>query len=111
MGTMTVGLWWKNGEGRSREGDGGRDRSTLVVRQTRDGQLWRGRLVLVSEDERPKGEKGGSEMATGPWLSSSGRAKKPRTPGDGGFVSKTNESGGLRLLWLQEGKRRLPSFG
>ena len=48
MGTMTVGLWWKNGEGRSREGDGGRDWSTLVVRQTRDGQLWRGRLVLVS---------------------------------------------------------------
>jgi hypothetical protein len=56
MGMITVGLWWKNGEGRSRkgegrsrEGDGGRDRSTLVVRQTRDGQLWRGRLALVSK--------------------------------------------------------------
>jgi len=49
MGMITVGLWWKNREGRSREGDGGRDRSTLVVRQTRDGQLWIGRLALVSK--------------------------------------------------------------
>jgi len=59
----------------------------------------------------PAGKGRRIEMVGGPWLSSSGRAKKPRTPGDGGFVSKTNESGGLRLLWLQEGKRRLPSFG
>jgi hypothetical protein len=100
VGTMTVGLWWKNGEGRSREGDGGRDRSTLVVRQTRDGQLWRGRLVLVSEDERPKGEKGGSEMATGPWLSSSGRAKA-KDPGGRWLCLKKNQKWGLRLLWLK----------
>jgi hypothetical protein len=49
VGTMTVGLWGENGEGRSREEDGGRDRPTLVVRQTRDGQLRRGRLALVSK--------------------------------------------------------------
>jgi hypothetical protein len=49
VGTMTIGLWLKNGEGRSRKGDGGRDRSTLVVRRTRDGQLWRHRLALVSK--------------------------------------------------------------
>jgi len=32
-------------------------------------------VASVSKDERPKGEKGGSEMAGGPWLSGSGRAK------------------------------------
>lgn len=49
VGTMTVSLWGEIGEGRSREGDGGRDRPTLVVRQTKDRQLWRGRLALVSK--------------------------------------------------------------
>jgi len=39
VGTMMVGLWGENGEGRSREGDRGRNQPTLVVRQTRDGQL------------------------------------------------------------------------
>jgi hypothetical protein len=33
------------------------------------GWLW------FSKDERPKGEKGPFQMAGGPWLSSSGRAK------------------------------------
>nr|TKS14933.1 hypothetical protein D5086_0000038560 [Populus alba] len=50
VGTMTVGLWGGgNREGRSREGDGGRDQSTLVARQTKNRQLWRGRVDLVSK--------------------------------------------------------------
>jgi len=58
VGTMTIGLWLKNGEGRSRKGDGGRDRSTLVVRRTRDGQLWRHRLALVSKGWATEGGEG-----------------------------------------------------
>ena len=80
VGTMTVGLWGENGEGRSHEGDGGRDRPTLVVRQTRDGQLRKAGWLWFPKDERPKREKGGSEMAGGPWLSGSGRAKS-KDPG------------------------------
>jgi hypothetical protein len=38
--------------------------------------------------------------------------QQPRTPGDSGFVSKKRKpcplAGGLRLLLLQEGERRLP---
>ena len=59
------------------------------MRQTRDGQLWRGRLALVSKDERSKGEKGGSEMAGGLWLSRSGRAKA-KDPGGRWLCFKKN---------------------
>jgi hypothetical protein len=43
-------------------------------------------------------------MVGGPWLSGSGRAKKPRTPGDGGFVSKTNKSGGFATPLASRGE-------
>jgi hypothetical protein len=74
------------------------------VRQTRDGQLWRGRLALVSKDERSKGEKGGSEMAAGPWLSSSGRAKAKDPGGRRLCFKKKSEVGNnyhFKHKWLK----------
>ena len=57
-----------------------------------------------------KGDKGGPKMAgvLGSLVLGEQKTKDPR--GDGGFVSKQNESpGGLRLLLLQEGEQwRLP---
>jgi hypothetical protein len=58
-----------------------------------------------------KGDKGGPEMAEVLGSLVLGEQKTKDPGGDGGFVSKQNESpgGGLRLLLLQEGEqRRLP---
>jgi hypothetical protein len=55
------------------------------------------------------GRERGEEMK---WSLVLGEQKNQRPPwGDGGFVSKQNESGGLRLLWLQEGERWLQTSG
>lgn len=47
-------LWWVSGFGggsveREMRDDGDRNQSALVGRQTRNGQLWRGRLALFSK--------------------------------------------------------------
>jgi hypothetical protein len=100
VGTMMVGLWGENWEGRSREGDRGRNQSTLVVRQTRDGQLWRGRLALVFKGWVAKKGEGRIWNGGGSWFSGSGRAKS-KTPGGWRLRFLKILKWGLRLLWFK----------
>jgi hypothetical protein len=54
----------------------------------------KGSFCWFPKDERPKGEKGSFQMAGGPWLSGSGRAKA-KDPGGtaAAWVSRPKELG------------------
>ena len=58
------------------------------------GWLW------FPKDDRPKREKGRSEMAGGPWLSGSGRAKS-KDPGGWWLRFLKILKWGPRLLWFK----------